>query len=485
VFRHPSGLWLRKTKRPSVSQLARMNLRPGRNRVVFSVNSALQGKQYVECSIFLLKASTRLVVSDIDGTVTRSDVFGQLMPLLGRDWTHGGVASLFHSIARNGFQIVYLTSRAIGQANVTRTYIRGLKQDGLFLPDGPILMSPDRLMASFRREVIDRQPQIFKIMALTELKHLFPPWHNPYYAGFGNRVTDILAYKAVGIPLFKTFIINPAGNIQSINNSYVKTYSQLADMVDAVFPPADAHRVEKTFAAAARIAAAASGVEESSADALEREAARRASLTAEQVMQQLHQAEIEVREEAEKAAGNGVLQGAAIITSPVRTATGGTALIAPSSTSATGASALTTATSAPPSSAAAGPPHHTALVPHAKLLPSTDADLHFNSFAYWRDEIAPLPREPTANDVEEDEDEDEENEDDIEAQRALAASASSGAGAGSPAATLPTGPSPTEFAARVHRQVQAGTAEADAQAAAAAAVVTGEALRDIKPPHSK
>jgi hypothetical protein len=450
---------------------------------VFSVNSALQGKQYVECSIFLLKASTRLVVSDIDGTVTRSDVFGQLMPLLGRDWTHGGVASLFHSIARNGFQIVYLTSRAIGQANVTRTYIRGLKQDGLFLPDGPILMSPDRLMASFRREVIDRQPQIFKIMALTELKHLFPPWHNPYYAGFGNRVTDILAYKAVGIPLFKTFIINPAGNIQSINNSYVKTYSQLADMVDAVFPPADAHRVEKTFAAAARIAAA-SGAEESSAEALEREAARRASLTAEQVMQQLHQAEIEVREEAEKAAGGlgGGLNGA-VITSPVRTATGGTALITPSSTSATGASALTTATGAPPSS---GPPHHTALVPHAKLLPSTDADLHFNSFAYWRDEIAPLPREPTANDVEEDEDEDEENEDDIEAQRALAAAGSGGSGAGAAAAaTLPTGPSPTEFAARVHRQVQAGTAEADAQAAAAAAVVTGEALRDIKPPHSK
>lgn len=60
---------------------------------------------------------------------------------------------------------VYLTSRAIGQANITRTYIRGLKQDGVYLPDGPILMSPDRLMASFRREVIDRQPQIFKIMS--------------------------------------------------------------------------------------------------------------------------------------------------------------------------------------------------------------------------------------------------------------------------------------------------------------------------------
>ena len=120
-----------------------------------------------------------------------------LMPLLGRDWSHQGVAKLFHAIARNGFQPVYLTSRAIGQANITRQYIRGLRQDGVFLPDGPILMSPDRLMASFRREVIDRQPQIFKIMALTELKHLFPPWHNPFWSGFGNRITDILAYKGL------------------------------------------------------------------------------------------------------------------------------------------------------------------------------------------------------------------------------------------------------------------------------------------------
>jgi len=467
VFRHPSGLWLRKTKRPSVSQLARMNLRPGRNRVVFSVNSSLQGRQYVECSIFLLKASTRLVVSDIDGTVTRSDVFGQLMPLLGRDWSHGGVASLFASIARNGFQLVYLTSRAIGQANITRQYIRGLKQDGMFLPDGPILMSPDRLMASFRREVIDRQPQIFKIMALTELKHLFPSWHNPFYAGFGNRVTDVLAYKAVGVPLSKIFIINPAGNIQSVNNAYVKTYTQLADMGDAVFPPADAHRVEKTFAAAARAAAAASGTEEeSNAEALEREAARRATLTAEQIMLQLHQAEIDVAaaEAGERETNRAAASAAAsALTSPQRVS------------HVPGASSHTNALNTMP--------HHDALAPQARLLPSTDADLHFNAFAYWRDEIPPLPRETAERTTAESE---EEDEDDLEAQRDVAEAAA--AMAGQPAAPSADGAAPmsssatSAFAARVQRQVQAGSAEAHAQAAAAEAAVTGEALRDLKQP---
>lgn len=48
-------------------------------------------------------------------------------------------------------------------------------------------MSPDRLFPSFRREVIDRKPYIFKIAALRDIRSLFPQDRNPFYAGFGNR----------------------------------------------------------------------------------------------------------------------------------------------------------------------------------------------------------------------------------------------------------------------------------------------------------
>lgn len=34
------------------------------------------------------------------------------------------------------------------------------------MPDGPVIMSPDRLMKSFFREVIQKKPYIFKIAAL-------------------------------------------------------------------------------------------------------------------------------------------------------------------------------------------------------------------------------------------------------------------------------------------------------------------------------
>lgn len=45
-----------------------------------------------------------------------------------------------------------------------------------------------------------------------DIKALFPPECNPFYAGFGNRDTDEISYLKVGIPRGKIFIINPKVN---------------------------------------------------------------------------------------------------------------------------------------------------------------------------------------------------------------------------------------------------------------------------------
>jgi phosphatidate phosphatase LPIN len=74
--------------------------------------------------------------------------------MIGRDWTHLGVAKLYTDIVRNGYKIMYLTSRAIGQADATRDYLKGIKQENYQLPEGPVIMSPDRLMASLHRYVL-------------------------------------------------------------------------------------------------------------------------------------------------------------------------------------------------------------------------------------------------------------------------------------------------------------------------------------------
>ena len=71
--------------------------------------------------------------------------------MIGRDWTHLGVAKLYTDITRNGYKIMYLTSRAIGQADATRAYLEGIKQNNYQLPEGPVIMSPDRLITSLHR----------------------------------------------------------------------------------------------------------------------------------------------------------------------------------------------------------------------------------------------------------------------------------------------------------------------------------------------
>lgn len=56
-------------------------------------------------------------------------------------------------------------------------------------------MSPDRLFAALKREVILNRPHEYKITALLDIKNLFPDGKHPFYAGFGNKVSDATAYR--------------------------------------------------------------------------------------------------------------------------------------------------------------------------------------------------------------------------------------------------------------------------------------------------
>jgi hypothetical protein len=48
------------------------------------------------------------------------------------------------------------------------------------------------------REIVVRRPHEFKIACLQDIRALFPAQWNPFYAGFGNRDTDEVAYNEVG-----------------------------------------------------------------------------------------------------------------------------------------------------------------------------------------------------------------------------------------------------------------------------------------------
>lgn len=222
---------------PTSEQVASLNLKEGQNLVTFSFSTRVLGKQQVDAHIYLWKWNAKIVISDVDGTITRSDVLGQVMPLVGRDWSHSGVARLFSAIKENGYQLLFLSARAIVQAYLTKNFLFNLKQDGKALPNGPVVISPDGLFPSLYREVIRRAPHEFKIACLEDIKALFPSDYNPFYAGFGNRDTDELSYKKMGIPKGKIFIINPKGEVAVNSSVDVKSYTSLHTLVNDMFPP--------------------------------------------------------------------------------------------------------------------------------------------------------------------------------------------------------------------------------------------------------
>ncbi|KAI5300100.1 Transcription initiation factor TFIID subunit 9, partial [Ascosphaera pollenicola] len=154
--------------------------------------------------------------------------------------SHLGVAKLYTDIVNNGYNIMYLTSRSTGQADTTRAYLNGVLQDGYRLPKGPVIMSPDRTMAALRREIYLRKPEVFKMACLRDILNLFQRRENPFYAGFGNRLTDALSYRSVNIPSSRIFTINSNAEVYMdllSLNKYKSSYVSMRELVDHFFPP--------------------------------------------------------------------------------------------------------------------------------------------------------------------------------------------------------------------------------------------------------
>uniref|UniRef100_A0A671VBM3 phosphatidate phosphatase n=1 Tax=Sparus aurata TaxID=8175 RepID=A0A671VBM3_SPAAU len=231
------SVYYKKTLRLTSEQLASLQLKEGPNDVVFSVTTQYQGTCRCNGTIYLWSWDDKIVISDIDGTITRSDTLGHILPTLGKDWTHQGIARLYHKVSQNGYKFMYCSARAIGMADMTRGYLHWVNERGTMLPMGPVLLSPSSLFSALHREVIEKKPEKFKIECLTDIKNLFYPNTEPFYAAFGNRATDVYSYKEVGVPLNRIFTVNPKGElVQEHAKTNISSYGRLCEMVDHVFP---------------------------------------------------------------------------------------------------------------------------------------------------------------------------------------------------------------------------------------------------------
>ncbi|OBT57093.1 hypothetical protein VE04_02186, partial [Pseudogymnoascus sp. 24MN13] len=149
-----------------------------------------------------------------------SDALGHVLNMIGRDWTHIGVAKLYTEIEANGYNIMYLTSRSVRLADTAR--------------------APDRTIAALRRELYIRKPEVFKMACLRDIKNLYGDGRTPFYAGFGNRLTDALSYRSVSIPSNRIFTINSYAEVSldllSLNKLKL-SYVNMREVVDHYFPP--------------------------------------------------------------------------------------------------------------------------------------------------------------------------------------------------------------------------------------------------------
>lgn len=142
---------------------------------------------------YVAPAGTRMVVSDVDGTLTASEnEYPESLVLGGDVAAQPDAAAALTSLAERGYSIVYVTARGDRFTQDTRDWFaaKGFPRGPMRLP-APIITIPGADTVEFKREAIES-------LAAFDVK-----------AGFGNRSSDITAYMEAGLPADRIFIKLP------------------------------------------------------------------------------------------------------------------------------------------------------------------------------------------------------------------------------------------------------------------------------------
>lgn len=227
---------------------------PGRNLIRYILHQNKDGNDKVigtaEAYLFLWSVHDQCIISDIDGTVTRSDVKGVIDSILTENYSHvhDGVCQLFHDMVEHGkctqeehhdiitpmvgehprqrrghVRMLYLSSRPMTLIHSTRKFLSSMTQSSLNLPSqskdsnlklpvGPIFLHTGNLSKVLVTELVYKSTHEFK--ADTLARQVVIPFiaagkkDRVFIAGFGNKKTDYLSYRMVGLESRDIYIIN-------------------------------------------------------------------------------------------------------------------------------------------------------------------------------------------------------------------------------------------------------------------------------------
>jgi len=220
--------------------LTELNLKPGKNTGKYIAHEL---EEEIDFNVFLYTDQDKLVITDIDGTITESDIQGHVLPRLGITAEHDKVVELFDRIEKRGYHLIYLTARSFSQDLETKDYLFQMLQQrkGYSLPQGSVLFSPSTFIDSLLTEVIVGNPEVQKTKTILDVWNAFNSPNKAHImdtivAAYGNKESDVKAYLTAGIDASKIYIVNPEGELVTIGNGEVSSYAEQVKKINQMYP---------------------------------------------------------------------------------------------------------------------------------------------------------------------------------------------------------------------------------------------------------
>jgi len=179
----------------------------GRHRVVLAVQG---DNSTTELYINVIQANTPIIVSDIDGTLTESELaaVGDLVNVSAK--VNPGAASAINALYQKGYQVIYLTARAEWFASKTRAW---LKSNGF--PPGTLRTTQSKVGYSGDKAAAYKLAELNQFKVMTGRAPSF---------GFGNKTSDVKTYLNMAIPLRNSYYFKLEGEADGgiIHDDYTK-----------------------------------------------------------------------------------------------------------------------------------------------------------------------------------------------------------------------------------------------------------------------
>mmetsp|Transcript_28669 Transcript_28669/g.64968 ORF Transcript_28669/g.64968 Transcript_28669/m.64968 type:complete len:425 (-) Transcript_28669:41-1315(-) len=228
--------------KPTEEEISLLPVREGRNSLDFRVS----GDILASAGLFCWKSSDKIVVVDIDGTITRTDVGGvlassELGQSLGLVHSHEGICEVLSGIASSGYRLLFLTARPITRADATRKYLSQVgSEEQLNMPQGALVTSA---LGTFNTmTAVWKDIKAYKVQQLMQIKSLFgaalEEGETCFVGGFGNHDYDAASYVDAGCEKERVFIIDEDSVIRVEGSTVTYNgYPAMLPVLQELFPP--------------------------------------------------------------------------------------------------------------------------------------------------------------------------------------------------------------------------------------------------------